>query len=207
MVVKRLRLKVWVSLFCKFDSRVMEELDDGYSVNSPRRVLSFSKTKNRKRTTTTRGGSSDFLHHHTSRSSSRHTSSVSGPKPSEVYGFVGSITTIVATVIFLAWAYVPEPWLHSIGISYYPNRYWALAVPTYCMVAIVLGLAFYIGLNFISTPSTTSMTMVFDEFTREAAEDVKLAAPGDQQQQEAIKPISDIPVYKINDLMFGDSKV
>ncbi|CAI0440102.1 unnamed protein product [Linum tenue] len=102
----------------------MEELDDGYSVNSPRRVLSFSKTKKNQKRTTTRGGrgSSDFLHHHTSTSSCRHPSSVSGPKPSEVYGFVGSITTIVATVIFLAWAYVPEPWLHSIGISYYPNR-------------------------------------------------------------------------------------
>ncbi|CAI0440103.1 unnamed protein product [Linum tenue] len=172
----------------------MEELDDGYSVNSPRRVLSFSKTKkNQKRTTT-------------STSSCRHPSSVSGPKPSEVYGFVGSITTIVATVIFLAWAYVPEPWLHSIGISYYPNRYWALALPTYGMVAIVLALAFYIGLNFISTPSTTSMSMVFDEVTREATDDVKLP-PGDQQQQEAIKPISDIPVYKVNHLMFGgDSK-
>ncbi|WMV11073.1 hypothetical protein MTR67_004458 [Solanum verrucosum] len=39
----------------------------------------------------------------------------------EVYGFVGSITTVVATVLFLVWAYLPEHWLHSLGIVYYPS--------------------------------------------------------------------------------------
>ncbi|KAG0461931.1 hypothetical protein HPP92_020407 [Vanilla planifolia] len=45
-----------------------------------------------------------------------------GPKPSEVYGFVGSITTVIATVIYLTWAYIPESWLHSVGITYYPSK-------------------------------------------------------------------------------------
>ena len=45
-----------------------------------------------------------------------------GPKPSEVYGFVGSITTVIATAVYLVWAYTPEPWLHSIGITYYPTK-------------------------------------------------------------------------------------
>ncbi|CAN0910331.1 Phosphatidylinositol N-acetylglucosaminyltransferase subunit P [Linum grandiflorum] len=168
----------------------MEDHEDGYSVNSPRRVLSFSKTKNQRGA---EGRSNVF----------NPSSSVSGPKPSEVYGFVGIITTVVATVIFLAWAYVPESWLHSIGIYYYPNRYWALAMPTYGMVTVALGLTFYIGLNFISTPSPTSLSMVFDEFTREADEDARLALP---HQQQAIKPISDIPVYIVNNLMFTDSR-
>ncbi|CAN1749137.1 Phosphatidylinositol N-acetylglucosaminyltransferase subunit P [Linum perenne] len=82
------------------------------------------------------------------------------------------------------------------------QRFWALAVPTYGMVTVVLGLTFYIGLNFISTPSATSMSMVYDEFTREADEDVQLAMP---HQQQAIKPISDVPVHVMNNLMFRDS--
>ncbi|KAL4371244.1 hypothetical protein AHAS_Ahas06G0146400 [Arachis hypogaea] len=45
-----------------------------------------------------------------------------GPKPSEVYSFVGSIPTVAAAIIFLVWDYVPESWLHSVGIYYYPSR-------------------------------------------------------------------------------------
>jgi hypothetical protein len=46
-----------------------------------------------------------------------------GPKPSEVYGFVGSITTVIATAVYVAWAYTPEPALRSLGITYYPSKY------------------------------------------------------------------------------------
>ncbi|KAG1354317.1 hypothetical protein COCNU_07G004290 [Cocos nucifera] len=46
-----------------------------------------------------------------------------GPKPSEVYGFVDAITTVIAAVIFLVWAYTPEPWLHYLGITYYPSNH------------------------------------------------------------------------------------
>jgi hypothetical protein len=40
-----------------------------------------------------------------------------GPEPSEVHGFVGSIT-----VVYLAWAYTPGPWLRSVGVTYYPSK-------------------------------------------------------------------------------------
>jgi hypothetical protein len=40
-----------------------------------------------------------------------------------VYGFVGSITTVIATAVYLAWAYTPEPVLRSVGITYYPSKY------------------------------------------------------------------------------------
>ena len=48
--------------------------------------------------------------------------------------------------------------------NFWAFRYWALAVPTYVMVTIVLVLGFYIGLNFISTPSPASLNTVFGEF-------------------------------------------
>ncbi|KAJ1255145.1 hypothetical protein BS78_K284600 [Paspalum vaginatum] len=74
-----------------------------------------------------------------------------GPKPSEVYGFVGSITTVIATAVYLAWAYTPEPVLRSLGITYYPSKYWALAVPSFVIVAVALSMAIYMGLNFVAT--------------------------------------------------------
>ncbi|KAJ7962799.1 Phosphatidylinositol N-acetylglucosaminyltransferase subunit P [Quillaja saponaria] len=159
------------------------------SVNSPRRVLSLSRKRRR------------ILDIEDDRTSGFEVSSEHGPKPSEVYGFVGSITTVVASVIFFVWAYVPESWLHSIGIFYYPSRYWALAVPTYVIIAVILMLGFYIGLNFMSTPSPKSINTIFDEFSRDPSSFV--SSP--HGEDEPIKPISDIGINKINNLMFNDA--
>ncbi|KAF5727700.1 hypothetical protein HS088_TW22G01397 [Tripterygium wilfordii] len=167
-------------------------VEEPHSVSSPRRTLSFSK----KRKATVSILDPD------DKTSGSGVSGEHGPKPSEVYGFVGSITTVVATAIFLVWAYVPEPWLHSVGIFYYPNRYWALAVPTYAMVTVVLALVFYIGLNFMSSPPPTSLNTIFDDFSREPADFVTVATGDDQP----IEPISDIGIDRINEIMFSDVK-
>ncbi|KAM4072402.1 hypothetical protein ACB094_11G135900 [Castanea mollissima] len=164
-------------------------MEDPYSVSSPRRILSLSK----KRRATISFLAAD------ERTSGFGVSGEHGPKPSEVYGFVGSITTVITTVMVLVWAYVPEDWLHSIGISYYPSRHWALTVPAYFMVTVVLALGFYIGLNFMSTPSPTSLNIMFDEFSSEPLSSVP-SVDGDEQP---IKSISDIGINKINYLMFN----
>ncbi|KAK6918129.1 PIG-P [Dillenia turbinata] len=164
-------------------------MEDRHSVNSPRRILSFSK----------RRATGSFVEPD-DRASGFGLSGKHGPKPSEVYGFVGSISTVVATVIFFIWAYVPEPWLDAIGISYYPSRQWALAVPAYAMVSIVLALVFYVGLNFMATPPPTSINTIFDDYSRDP---VRAVYPEDSDEQP-IEPISDIGINTINDLMFNN---
>ncbi|KAF8407438.1 hypothetical protein HHK36_006571 [Tetracentron sinense] len=181
-------------------------MTDFSALNSPKRILSLTK----ERATVSFPDSDDKV-------SGFAISEEHGPKPSEVYGFVGSISTVVTTGIFLVWAYVPEPWLHSVGITYYPSsldanaedeefdsvddnyseedsdedvdtsvlnvilewnasidehqcwvcsyfqnpRYWALAVPAYAMVTVVLAMGFYLGLNFMATPPRTSLNTMF----------------------------------------------
>ena len=168
----------------------MQEMEDPYSVSSPRRILSLS----RKRRATVSSLDAD------ERTSGFGVSGEHGPKPSEVYGFVGSISTVVATVIFFVWAYLPDSWLHSIGISYYPNKHWALAVPAYFMVTVVLALGFYIGLNFMSTPPPTSFNTVFDEFSRDPLSSV----PSVDGDELPIESMSDIGINKVNELMFNN---
>lgn len=164
-------------------------MEDLRSVNSPRRILSLS---NKRR-------ASVFLDRD-DKSPGFGLSGDHGPKPSEVYGFVGSITTVVATVVYLIWAYVPDSWLHSVGIFYYPSRYWALAVPAYVMVSIAFALLFYIGLNFVSTPPPTSFNIMFDEFSKEPS------IPAFSDEDRPIEPISDIGINRINDRMFNNKK-
>lgn len=122
-----------------------------------------------------------------------------GPKPSEVYGFVGSITTVIATAVYLAWAYTPEPVLRSLGITYYPSKYWALAVPLFVIVAVVLSMGIYMGLNFVATPPPTSFSTIFDENSRERTTFTHAI-----EEETPIEPISDISIDQINNLMFGD---
>ncbi|KAI5647570.1 hypothetical protein M9H77_33575 [Catharanthus roseus] len=167
-----------------------KEVEDLRSVDSPRRTLSFSK--NRK-------GTVSFPD---DKASGFGVSGEHGPKPLEVYGFVGSITTVVAAVMFFIWAYVPENWLHSVGIFYYPSKYWALAVPAYLMVTIVLAIVLYIGLNFMATPPPTSFSIMFDDFTREPL----ISIPSMDGDDQPIEPISDIGINKINQIMFNDLK-
>ncbi|XP_010534469.1 PREDICTED: phosphatidylinositol N-acetylglucosaminyltransferase subunit P-like isoform X2 [Tarenaya hassleriana] len=167
-------------------------MEEECSVNSPRRVLSFSERRRAK---------AGFHDSDSRRSSGFGVSGEHGPKPSEVYGFVGCISTVVATVIFLVWAYVPESVLESVGIHYYPSQYWAIALPTYLMVTVVLMLVFYIGLNFMSTPSPSSLNTLFDEYCREPGDFVPETE--EEEQDRPIEPISDLDITKINHLMFN----
>ncbi|KAL8542575.1 hypothetical protein ACS0TY_003452 [Phlomoides rotata] len=113
------------------------------------------------------------------------------PKLWEVYGFIISITIVVATGALIIWAYVPEHWLHNLGIYYYPSRYQALPVPTYVLVTIILGIGVYIGLNFLATPPPTSLKTMFDEFSKELLDDDDLA----------IGSLSDIGISNVNELL------
>ncbi|CAI9112897.1 OLC1v1013402C1 [Oldenlandia corymbosa var. corymbosa] len=170
-------------------------MEDQCSVNSPRRTLSLSK--NRK-----------VIESFPYPSKTRNDKSTSGfgisgehgPKPSEVYGFVGSISTVVATAVYLVWAFAPDSWMHSVGISYYPSRYWALVVPTYVTVAVVLAIGYYIGLNFMATPPPTSFNTIFDVSSREPVSSSIALTDNDGL---LIEPMSDVALNKIIDIMFN----
>ncbi|CAA6668174.1 unnamed protein product [Spirodela intermedia] len=182
----------------------MEDSPSSFTVSSPRRTLSLLKRERR---------AAAWPLPDQERKGAGAGAPV-GPKPSEVYGFVGAISTVIATgelikmkqrivqilIRFLVWAYTPEPWLHALGITYYPSKFWALAVPAYAIVANILAMAFYLGLNFASTPPPTSFATLFDEHTREPS---ALVASEDGVEKP-IEPISDLSIAEVNDLMFGN---
>ncbi|XP_077235848.1 phosphatidylinositol N-acetylglucosaminyltransferase subunit P-like isoform X4 [Tasmannia lanceolata] len=159
-------------------------------VNSPIRMLSLSKER----------ATVSLLDLDSDENVSEYpvSSEEQGPKSFEIYVFAGSITTVVTTAIYLIWAYTPEPCLYSLGITYYPSRYWALSLPAFAMVAVVLAMVFYIGLNFMVTPLPTSLNTMFDVHCRERS---MFVASGKGEVQP-IEPISDISISQINDLMF-----
>jgi hypothetical protein len=74
----------------------------------------------------------------------------------EYYGFVMYLISFVAFGIYLIWAYVPDEILHSLGITYYPNRYWALAMPVWIMTFVWFVFISFMTINMMNTPSFDS---------------------------------------------------
>lgn len=55
----------------------------------------------------------------------------------EYYGFTLYLTSGLAFIVYLFWAFLPSPFLHQLGIYYYPNRWWALAIPAWMVMLVV----------------------------------------------------------------------
>ncbi|KIX08976.1 uncharacterized protein Z518_00054 [Rhinocladiella mackenziei CBS 650.93] len=55
----------------------------------------------------------------------------------EYYGFVLYLASSLAFLIYILWSYLPSPFLHALGITYYPNRWWSLAIPAWIVVLLI----------------------------------------------------------------------
>jgi phosphatidylinositol glycan class P protein len=115
-----------------------------------------------------------------------------GPNPTEVYGFIGWFLTIVVFVVFLAWSLLPTSALQVLGITYYPSKYWAIALPCFFYVFVVFVQVCYQALNLIHCPPPTAFSSFEDEHSRRGLPE----PPG-------IPEVTDIPINVVNRLMFG----
>uniref|UniRef100_A0A0A9HLW9 PIG-P domain-containing protein n=1 Tax=Arundo donax TaxID=35708 RepID=A0A0A9HLW9_ARUDO len=115
-------------------------------------------------------------------------------RSSEAYGFAGSIAAVAATLAYLVRAYAPEPWLLPVGVAYYPSKYWALAVPSFVLVAA------YMGSNLLLTPPPGSLHTVHDEYARERS----MPSARGTGAEKPVEPIADIGIHQINHLIFDN---
>jgi phosphatidylinositol N-acetylglucosaminyltransferase subunit P len=85
----------------------------------------------------------------------------------EYYGFALYLASSGVFLMYLLWAYLPSPLLHQLGIYYYPNRWWALAVPAWLVVTI---LYIYIALASYNTQHLTLPMANIENLVDEAAQ-------------------------------------
>ncbi|KAG7103773.1 Meiotically up-regulated gene 84 protein like [Verticillium longisporum] len=82
----------------------------------------------------------------------------------EYYGFVLYLFSTLSFLVYLLWSYLPSPFLHVLGIYYYPNRWWSLAIPawiTMLLVYIYVALAAY-NTEVMTLPMASVETIVDD---------------------------------------------
>jgi len=92
----------------------------------------------------------------------------------EYYGFTLYLVSSLSFIIYLLWSFLPSPFLHSLGIEYYPDRWWALAIPAWMvmfMVYIYVALASY-NTGYLTLPMGSVECMV-DEAANVAVVDSK----------------------------------
>ncbi|KAF7113770.1 hypothetical protein CNMCM5793_004825 [Aspergillus hiratsukae] len=82
--------------------------------------------------------------------------------------------TCSLTVIYILWSYLPSPFLHQLGIYYYPNRWWSLAIPAWLVMLIIyiyVALASY-NTGYLTLPMN-SIENIVDEVANVAVIDGK----------------------------------
>ncbi|KIW18139.1 hypothetical protein PV08_02427 [Exophiala spinifera] len=55
----------------------------------------------------------------------------------EYYGFVLYLASTIAFLMYILWSYLPSPFLHAMGVTYYPNRWWSLAIPAWIVMLLI----------------------------------------------------------------------
>ena len=83
-----------------------------------------------------------------------------------VYAFVAWIASMVVFVVFLIWAFSPRSIFHEMGITYYPSRYYALALPAYMIMLVLVIVMSYIGINMMMTLEADDMRTIRDSQSR-----------------------------------------
>ncbi|XP_065186788.1 phosphatidylinositol N-acetylglucosaminyltransferase subunit P-like [Sycon ciliatum] len=136
------------------------------------------------------------------------------PSPSRaMYGFALYILSAVVFGVYLVWAYVPSDWLRSVGIVYFPQKYWAVAAPIYFASLFLFVLALYVGYSLVLTPHLSSINTIQDKHSNPPLESpfgVRLrrsdggAGPGGEEEPAAIPHIGDIPVHHVNTLLYRE---
>ena len=92
----------------------------------------------------------------------------------EYYGFTLYLTSSLVFFIYLLWSFLPSPFLAQLGIYYYPDRWWALAIPAWTVmftVYIYVALASY-NTGYLTLPMN-SVECLVDEAANVAVVDAQ----------------------------------
>ncbi|KAG7292906.1 hypothetical protein NEMBOFW57_002951 [Staphylotrichum longicolle] len=142
----------------------------------------------------------------------------------EYYGFVLYLFSSLSFLIYLLWSYLPSPFLHALGIYYYPNRWWSLAIPSFLVMLLVyiyVALALY-NLEILTLPLGSVETVV-DEAAMVAVVDGKgrIVRAGRERERrkregtglnwrevwnEGTDAVMDVPLAGVCEVLYGEGR-
>ena len=153
----------------------------------------------------------------------------------EYYGFVLYLFSSLTFLMYLLWSYLPSPFLHALGIYYYPNRWWSLAIPSFLVMLLVyiyVALASY-NLEILTLPLSSIETIVddaariavIDSKGRLRSENMKRKAAGKESRgsktgaigrdgelnwkniwNEGTDAVMDVPLAGVCEILYGEEE-
>jgi len=131
-----------------------------------------------------------------------HTAPSERSRASEFYGFVAWTSTSLAFCIYVLWALVPDEYILWVGISWYPSREWALLIPAWSIVLVIMTYIVYSAIAIAATPSFSEMRAITDaqaQFPR--VEDTNPYLNSGQSPE-----LYDIPIGMVNRVLYHQLK-
>jgi phosphatidylinositol glycan class P protein len=110
-------------------------------------------------------------------------------------GFVVWALTWCGLLIFLVWS---GPGMRGIGLSYYPDRYWAVAAPALFVIAFYYYWTTYVLMYFRNTKPLSDLNTLTDMDAKGST--TNLGSLSDVNS--SIPPISDLPINVTSRAMY-----
>jgi len=121
------------------------------------------------------------------------------PSPTESranYGFALYLASKTAFVVYLAWAFIPIQWLTDVGLTYLPQKYWAIAVPIWICCVIMITTLLYPAINMLLVPPMNDSRLLTDSFAR---------PPINEVQPGGIPTVSDLNLSEVCKTLYLNS--
>lgn len=109
------------------------------------------------------------------------------------YGFVSCLLCYVSFGIYLVWAYIPRSYQEWLGLTYWPNKFLAVAIPPFLCVLFLMSFVIYEGFIFINTAPVDSP----DILSNSQKEDF------DNLPAETITPIEELSIIDVNKALYS----
>ncbi|KAL6299224.1 PIG-P-domain-containing protein [Sparassis latifolia] len=123
----------------------------------------------------------------------------------EFYGFVAWTSTYLLFSLYLLWALLPDEYIVWLGVSWYPNREWAVLVPAYSVAVVLLTYFTYFALAFAGTPAFSDISTITD--SKAHLPPVDAPNPYLTHAQPGVIPeMYDIPIGLVNRVVYGGAR-
>ncbi|QSL66072.1 hypothetical protein MERGE_003209 [Pneumocystis wakefieldiae] len=117
----------------------------------------------------------------------------------EYYGFVLYLGSSIVFGIYIIWSYFPISLLDVMGITYYPKRWWSLALPSYFIITLIYIYFALLSYNInVLTPKLNQMECITDSYAKVSSTvDIKSSTDA----------VIDLPIGEVSSLLYGDSGI